>query len=421
VKKYLPHIILSVIAVAAVLFLLTGNSDSDRKKQFDNRVTLNKRDKNPYGAYIAYQGLKHLFPRTTIYSGTAEPGYWDSLSSYDNRQALIVISPRFYPDEFEMKKLLAFVENGNDVFISTRFISSQAENFLGSKTSPISVSNLTDGTDRPVKDSLSVSLVNPPYKEQRKFSYNGMKYNAWFYELDSTIAEKKGFGELERINFVQLKAGKGNFYLHLSPLCFSNYFLLHSDNLAYYENVLSVIPPDTRKIMWDEYYINKMDYYYRNSGDDEENAGEGENSIAELFKYKETKWALLLAIFLLILYVLLEMRRRQRYIPVISKHRNDSLDFVKTIGRLYYERADHHNLCRKMASYFLEHVRSRYKLPTNQLNEEFISKLKFKSGVEEAEIRSIVSFIQKLDTTGSVTAKQAADFHKQLENFYQKA
>ena len=67
------------------------------------------------------------------------------------------------------------------------------------------------------------------------------------------------------------------------------------------------------------------------------------------------------------------MRRKQRYIPVVAKPKNDSLDFVKTIGRLYYDKGDHKNLSRKMGAFFLEHVRSRYKLPTGTLNEEFIN------------------------------------------------
>jgi hypothetical protein len=55
---------------------------------------------------------------------------------------------------------------------------------------------------------------------------------------------------------------------------------------------------------------------------------------------------------ILLLYVLLNMRRKQRYIPIVKKPSNDSLDFVKTIGRLYFDKADHKNLCRKMASFF---------------------------------------------------------------------
>jgi hypothetical protein len=119
--------------------------------------------------------------------------------------------------------------------------------------------------------------------------------------------------------------------------------------------------------------------------------------------------------------MLMETRRKQRYIPVIEKPKNDSLDFVKTIGRLYYDRGDHKNLCKKMGSYFLEHVRNRYKLPTNKLDEDFIKSLQFKSGCEEAEIRGIVSFIKYIDDAPVIKDDELSDFYKQLESFYKKA
>ncbi len=288
---------------------------------------------------------------------------------------------------------------------------------IGASSSEINISLQTDNNGNNIADKPSFKLLRPPFAESRNFSYKGLHFNSWFYDMDTTIADKLGTDEMKRTNFIHLKTGQGNLYIHLAPLTFSNYFLLHGDNFAYYENVLSVIAPDTKKLVWDEYFIDKKGFYSDN--DDEDN--EGSNSLNELFKYKQTKWALLIAIFTLLLYVLLEMRRRQRFIPVISKPRNDSLDFVKTIGRLYYDRGDHHNLSHKMAAYFLEHVRNKYKLPTSNLDDEFITKLQFKTGCDEAEVRGIVTFINQLNRTSSVTARQVTDFHKQLESFYQKA
>ena len=59
-----------------------------------------------------------LFPEAKIYSDRREPGYWDSVSIYDSNQVYIVIAGKFFASESEMKKLIAFVEHGNDVFIS---------------------------------------------------------------------------------------------------------------------------------------------------------------------------------------------------------------------------------------------------------------------------------------------------------------
>ena len=105
----------------------------------------------------------------------------------------------------------------------------------------------------------------------------------------------------------------------------------------------------------------------------------------------------------------------------MTKPRNDSMDFVKTIGRLYYDKGDHKNLSKKMTAYFLEHVRNRYKLTTVNLDEAFIKNLQFKTNCEEQEIRSIVTFIKYVEDAPFIDDKELSDFHKQLEAFYKKA
>jgi hypothetical protein len=72
-----------------------------------------------------------------------------------------------------------------------------------------------------------------------------------------------------------------------------------------------------------------------------------------------------------------------------------------------------------MAAYFLDHVRNRYKLATNTLDERFIQLLKIKSGESEENIRSIVSFVKYIDDADVVDDDEIATFHKNLEAFYQ--
>ena len=106
-------------------------------------------------------------------------------------------------------------------------------------------------------------------------------------------------------------------------------------------------------------------------------------------------------------------------VPAHPKPKNDSLDFVKTMGRLYNDRRDHQNLARKMSVYFLEHVRSTYKLPTHTLDEQFAEALQFKSGYRSEDLNELISFVQYLRNDGSVNEQQLINFHNRLESFYQ--
>lgn len=409
-KKYIPHIIISLVVISAVvLFIIDRNL---RSRKFDDRITFQKKHKIPYGLFVAYNNLRHLFPQASVFVNKQEPGYWDSLYTYDSGQALIIISPSFNADEYEMRKIIEFVKNGNDVLISARYISSEAEKLLKCETSIFGVSYLMRRQGIIAGDTLTVSLFDPPFKHRSKYSYPGFNFNAWAYKFDSTISNKLGGDELDRPNFLQFNAGKGHLYLHLAPLTFSNYFLLHKKNMDYYEKVFSLFSPHTKKIAWDEYYLRK-----KYAGEREERTG----WMKVLFRFPELKAALLTAIFTLLLFVLIEMRRKQRHIPVIAKPRNDSLDFVKTIGRLYHDKSDHTNLSRKMSSYFLDYIRTRFNLLTNKLDTDFIHSLHIKSGFPEENIKEIVSFINYLEGPNYVNDEQLIAFHKKLEEFYKSA
>ncbi len=298
----------------------------------DERMTFNKNDKIPYGTYVAYHQLKYLFPDAEISSSIISPEFWDT-SFYEKKEkkALIIITPQFVANETEMNNLVVFAQKGNDVFISTRQSSVTAQDFLKCRSSS-SFDAFESG------DSVTLSLKRPPFPLAITKTYPGKKYQSYFYKYDSSITSVLGYNDEQDAVFIRLRTGEGNIYLHVAPVAFTNYFLLHKKNIAYYNEALSLMPSGTKKIIWDEYFLYKL--YDHNKED-------SKGWLYVLFKYPPFKWGLLAAIITIGIYVLLEMRRKQRYIPPAAKPRNDSLDFVKTIGRLYYEKNDHRDLAKK--------------------------------------------------------------------------
>jgi hypothetical protein len=415
-KKAYPYIFLALIATGILFLFVNGSRNS--KKKLDSRITLRKYDKIPYGAWVAYNNLKYIFPEAAIYHDKHEPGYWDSLSNYEGNQAVFILADYFYADEFEMNQLINFVENGNDVFISARELSTTAEKFFNCEVASFAVPMIFELQEGEVPDTLKLALDTLPYGNPSYYSFPGRKFNSYFYKIDSATTDILGYNENRKPNFIHLQAGKGNFYVQVAPVAFTNYFLLHKNNIEYYETALSYIPKDIKKIVWDEYYLNKR---YDNQNNEKKKGwfkvlmnlknDEGKKSFSAAF------WLLML---LMTIYVLLEMRRKQRYIPVIKKPKNDSLDFVKTIGRLYHDKGDHRNLCHKMGSYFLEYVRNKFKLPTGILNEEFITNLRYKSGVDESVIRGITEFIKYAEDAPAISAVELNEFNQLLELFYSK-
>lgn len=404
-KKLLPYIITFGVLALVALIIIGANRRMPRR--MDERITLKEKDKIPYGMSAARRFCESMFPQASVSSDSKSPGYWESITTTSGNQAVILVGGFFNADEYELKQILRFVENGNYMFIIAKAFSTDAQ-------AAFVFSNRQDNLSVFLgvqSDSLRLKLEPPSFTSDSLYVYPGKKFESWFETIDTSHTVILGRNETGP-NFIRMDRGQGSVFIHTAPLAFSNYFILHKNNIRYFEQVMSVLPPDVKRVVWNEYYLSKK------SGNNNDNERKT-NWLGVLFRYPEFKWGLLTILFGILLFVLLASRRRQRMIPAYSRPRNESLDFVKTMGRLYHDRRDHQNLAKKMGLYFLEHVRSTYKLPTHTLDESFIEALQYKSGHPRGDLNEIVSFIQYLQDNGSVNENQLTIFHNQLESFYQ--
>ena len=112
-----------------------------------------------------------------------------------------------------------------------------------------------------------------------------------------------------------------------------------------------------------------------------------------------------------------EMKRRQRIIPVIKPLGNTTLEFVSTIGNLYYQNGDHKNIAEKKILFFLDQIRSRFWLNTNRLDDAFTTSLAKKSGKDQEEVRKIVDTINNIRSQPSISADELLDLNTKIESF----
>lgn len=186
-------------------------------------------------------------------------------------------------------------------------------------------------------------------------------------------------------NMVRYAVGEGHITLHAAPLVMSNYFLLQDRNLEYLQALWNLFPEDISHIYWNSYYKHHAEH----------------SDFGILWKHPATRWALTLSIIALLLYVLLEVKRRQRALAIIKPLENTSVTFVETVGRLYYNKGNHHNLAEKMTQHFLEWVRSHYYLNTNLLDDVFIKNLTAKSGLPIEVVKNLVEMIHEIRLGGT--------------------
>jgi hypothetical protein len=111
------------------------------------------------------------------------------------------------------------------------------------------------------------------------------------------------------------------------------------------------------------------------------------------------------------------MKRKQRIIPVITPLTNTTLEFVGTIGNLYYQSAEHKNIAEKKIHFLMDQIRTKYWLNTNTLDEPFIVSLTRKSGKQEEDVRALVKAIGSIQSKDKISSAELIDFNGKIEKF----
>ena len=124
--------------------------------------------------------------------------------------------------------------------------------------------------------------------------------------------------------------------------------------------------------------------------------------------------------FPVLLFMLFNAKRKQRAIPVIKSLDNTTVAFTQTIASLYLKENDHKNLVDKKIAYFLEKIRTKFLLDTNNLNKDFIEILAAKSGNEISNTKYLINTIITLNKRSECTKEELLVLHKMIDNFLKK-
>ncbi|MGZ5246687.1 MAG: hypothetical protein ACXWV5_06590 [Flavitalea sp.] len=395
-----------LIQILSLLILFSSCSS----KRLNERLSLWRNDKIPYGTKYSYDQLKFFFPNAEIEINNRSPvsnGFYDA-GSDSTSSAMIAVVPTFMPNDAELRAIMHYASAGNHVLISAFEVSQNVRDSLKFSTK-YSSGYYNSG------DSMTLNVIHPVEDDTSTFIYPGRSLDNAVVSLDSKFTRVLGFNSDNEPDFIRfdLKSG-GSIMIHFAPLAFSNFFLLHKKNSEYYDQVISYIPVDVNKIYWDDYYR-----YFENGK--KKGSDEGKNIFSKLgvfLKDDILRWALYLTAILFALIYLFDSKRKQRVIPPVKQLSNASLDFVKTVGRLYFQQRDNRDLMEKLQVQFQDNLRSRYNVKTGIAQEDFAKYLSYRTGYEEASLKRIQDYFMILKDEGPVEDFQLFGLHTELEKFY---
>jgi hypothetical protein len=360
-------------------------------------ITCNIHSKSPYGCYVLNDMFKTLFPGQQVTENNNS--LFVSLDTLtEESQNLIVITPGFDPDEYDLKALLSFVSKGNRVFISSTNMGQLLLDTLHlSLASPV----IDTSALMPGKEVLF--LNNQQFKCDSGYHYDRKMPLVSFSTYDSLTTRILGTDRRGAINFIGIDYGLGKLYLHTQPLVFTNYHLLYG-NVEYASNVLSYLP--VQPTSWDNYY--KPDYFRNDS------------PVRYILSQPPLRAAYYVLLFSLLLYMVVESKRKQRIIPVITPPENRSLEYVKTIGGLYFKQHNNLDLIRKRVIYFKEFLREHYHIGQFSDTKEYAELVSAKTGVSVEQVSQLLGMIHYFDKVSMVSDISLLEFNNKMELFYEQ-
>lgn len=407
------------LIVISTLFVALIAMKHYAPKPIDWSETYNIKGKTPYSCYILNDLFGAIFPEQTIensYDGfyvaldpgnakkkngvvvTIQPDTITMIVADSVKKNIIVVTPYFEPDKYDFDALMKYVANGNDFFVSsTNF----GHVFLDSLKIKISSSIIDTSAYSKGKETLF--LLNPELRNDSGYHFSKKMPLVYFSSFDTLNTFKLGTNRNGNVNFICSKYGLGKIYIHTQPLVFTNYYLLNG-SVEYASKVLSYLP--IRKTVWDNYY--KPDRFVNTS------------PMRYILSQPPLQSAYYLLLLTLLLYLVVESKRRQRVIPVVRPLENRSLQFVKTIGSLYFKQRNNADLTRKKAIFFKEFLREHYFLSNISATGDCVAMVSAKSGVSVDLVSQLLDSINYYETAHKVSDVSLIGFNRNIELFYKQ-
>ncbi len=361
--------------------------------------------KIPYGTLVFNDLMEKHFPNLIV---QVEQPPFEFLMRTDHVEGTyFFVNQSVSFEEAELNALLDWVDKGNTLFIASESFENTLLDTLNLELNSLYNTSELDPT-------FYHQLVNPQLKKT-PITFKQDYYAENFSEIDTlqTVVLGEVYTESDstetvskHINIIKQPFGKGEIILSSFPKAFTNYFILKDNNKDYTAGVISYLNRN-ETIYMDNFHKTGKSFY---------------TSPMYLFlNTKELKWAYYLILIGALVYVIFEGKRKQRAIPIVEPVKNQTLVFTRTIADMYFENGEQTLIMEHKIAYFLDYIRTKLHLPTQERDETFFNNLASRSNVELNEVKALFSVMERLQSKEKITNEELEKLNKNIEAFKAKA
>ncbi len=424
-------LIFVAVLIALVIASLSGSNDSSSSKTGESRRSFSGTDafkngtkalkevlpllfkdaeiKTAHKSFFRYEKENQLIYAESYINADSNTVYNDSIvSSSDSLQNTnevdAIDTSDWLPDysyifieddvnftQSDVKRLFAFVAQGNTVLIATPMVPLGISDSFYIQTN-YSLSNIINNK----KPDQNVQFHNQNIKYPKAYLIkNGLAGN-YYESFDSSRAEIIATIDNNKAVALSMHYGNGKFIFTTLQNLFLNQNLVKQQerNITYtllnYANAYTII--------WDEHYKK---HNTKNK------------STIDFITSNKSLYALLLCLIIgIVFYMVFESKRRQREIAMIQVKENSTLNFVHAITALYRKNSSsHQDIIKQKLLHWYDLLKNRIRIDTQKLhtpNERLV--LSEKTGIPFDKINEICNQVKYLEMAHEISHKELAEF-----------
>lgn len=431
-KKATPLILGGIVLIGLIVYFALYQS-----KYFNWDAKYQVNGKEPYDIKVLHSLLEANFDLQPLEGRVTDELSRDAEKATGTSYLYIGPEPKYTESEaFHLKQ---YVLAGGEAFIITENVPDSLSQFLLETTDCGSMTEWAGRNPANYSPKIYTGFTHPTINEDLyPYSYyrnNFPSSKTWHYIPEEVfcdnddrvypIARLGNYRTDDKIyaNFVKVDVGEGSFYFHTNPIMFTNFFMTDKDTVGveYAQHVFAHV--SNNKLYWDE--KSRLSPKQEKANRRIRPTGPVKSPLEYIFSQRSLRasWYLFLALSLI--YVFFRAKRRQRRIPILEKNRNTSLEFVETIGTLYFQQQDHKGILKKQMHLFLGHIRQRYHLVTRDLDDKLIDRIVVRSRVDRVIVQDIFNEYFKLrpylnNPNKKVSAEVLSNFYLLIERFHKE-